>query len=273
MNKHIFSRPVFAMLLVLVLGLGYFSIALAAQPPNDDFDAATVITGLPFTDQIDTSEATTGFDDPECAGNGHTVWYAFTPGQDMRIAADTFGSYFDFDTTLSVYTGTRGDLTQIACNDDTNGLQSRVVFDATAGETYYFMVGAYYDQPGGDLVFNVDLGPPPLEFDLFVNPLGQVKASSGSVILSGVVNCSRPAFVDVYGGAQQRAGRVIIQGYFYTFVECNGETPWSTIFSGENGIFKAGQLNVEASSFAYTDDGEFAEDYEGLNVRLRGPGK
>jgi hypothetical protein len=32
-----------------------------------------------------------------------------------------------------------------------------VTFDAVAGETYYFMVGAFGDSPGGNLVFNVDV--------------------------------------------------------------------------------------------------------------------
>jgi hypothetical protein len=271
MKKHILFRPMFAVLLVLVLGLSQFSSALAAPPANDDFDDATVIPGLPFTDQIDTSEATTAPDDPDCFGAGPTVWYTFSPNQDMRIAADTFGS--DYDTTLSVYTGTRGDLLQIACNDDSDSLQSRVVFDAAANETYFFMVGAFASGPGGNLAFNIDVAPPPLEFDLSVNPVGLVKASSGVMILSGTVTCSRPAFVDVYGSAQQRAGRLLIQGYFYTFVECDGETPWNAIFSGENGIFKPGRSDVDASAFAVSVDWEFAEDFESLTVRLRGQGK
>jgi hypothetical protein len=33
-----------------------------AQPANDDFDSATVIPGLPFTDTVSTAEATTAFD-------------------------------------------------------------------------------------------------------------------------------------------------------------------------------------------------------------------
>jgi hypothetical protein len=48
----------------------------------------------------------------------------------MGIEANTFGS--DYDTTLSVYTGSRGALTQIACNDDADLLQSLVRFNATA---------------------------------------------------------------------------------------------------------------------------------------------
>ena len=49
-------------------------------------------------------------DDPanDCIG-GHTVWYQFTPSEDIRVNANTFGS--DYDTGIAVYTGTRGTLT------------------------------------------------------------------------------------------------------------------------------------------------------------------
>jgi len=99
--------------------------------PNDDFDSATLIDALPFTDNLDTTQATWADDDPQdCTSNG-SVWYAFTPGTDMAIEATTFGS--DYDTVLSVYTGSRGALNLVpgACNDDYDGLQSRVVFNAS----------------------------------------------------------------------------------------------------------------------------------------------
>src|SRR3954469_312907 len=83
----------------------------AAPPPNDDFDAATVISSLPFSDGIDTSPATTAADAPYCAGTGASVWYRFTPTQDVDVQADTFGS--SYDTTLSAFTGSRGSLTRV----------------------------------------------------------------------------------------------------------------------------------------------------------------
>src|SRR5262249_5601882 len=119
----------------VIMVLETFSL-IAAAPLNDDFDRATsVIEPLPFTDAINTAEATTAADDPDCAGNGSTVWYVFVPTQNMRITANTFGS--DYDTTLSVYTGTRGNLVQIACNDDYRDLQSLVTIDVLAGQLYF----------------------------------------------------------------------------------------------------------------------------------------
>jgi hypothetical protein len=137
--------------------------AWAAPPPNDDFDAATVVTEpLPFTDSISTVEATTAADDPvDCGGNVATVWYTYTPSAAGPVSADTIGS--DYATTLSVYTGTRGALTQIAC--DAPFGTARVTWDAVAGTTYYLMVGSQAglsDPPGGALSFTVrELQPPP----------------------------------------------------------------------------------------------------------------
>jgi hypothetical protein len=156
MSRHLRSL---AVTLLVLVGAGT-SAALAAPPPNDAFVNATTITSLPFSDTQNTVEATTEPDDPDCYGNGPTVWYAFTPGTNMRIAANTFGS--DYDTTLSVYTGGPGSFNQIACNDDAGSLQSRVVFDASAGETYFFMAGAFFGGPGGNLAFSVvEPSPPP----------------------------------------------------------------------------------------------------------------
>jgi hypothetical protein len=138
-------------------------VTIAQIPANDDFDDAIVFTTLPFTDNLNTSEATTAADDPAdpedpavCFIGGHTVWYQFTPSEDTRVNANTVGS--DYDTGIAVFTGTRGALTLIGCNDDVltgRNRVSSVTFDAVAGQTYYFMVGSFGDSPGGNLVFNV----------------------------------------------------------------------------------------------------------------------
>jgi hypothetical protein len=125
-----------------------------AQPANDDFDSAAVIGALPFTDSISTTDATTAADDPFCNGNEHTVWYSFTPTQNGRIQVDTSGS--DYDTTLSVYTGSRGALGQVGCAS----FPAQVTLDVSANTTYFFMVAsACCGGPGGTLVLNVK-GPP-----------------------------------------------------------------------------------------------------------------
>jgi len=138
----------------------------AVGPLNDDFDNATVvIEPLPIIDAIDTTHATTAADDPSCAGHGHTVWYAYTPSADITIKAHTLGS--DYATTLSVYTGESGALTQIACDSGEGLGPAGVTVDATGGTTYYFMVASLGEEPGGALNFTViqqeeaEAGDPP----------------------------------------------------------------------------------------------------------------
>jgi hypothetical protein len=117
--------------------------------PNDDFDNATTITSLPFSDTLDTTTATVAPDDPtDCSStNFHTVWYAFTPSADMTLTADT--SQSSYSAVICVYTGSRGTLSQVA-----GGLQ-HVSFDATTGVTYHLMVADYISSQGGNLVFQI----------------------------------------------------------------------------------------------------------------------
>ena len=240
-----------------------------AQPANDDFDDATSINEpLPFTDSTSTADATTAPDDPECAGNGHTVWYRFTPSSDLRVEANTFGS--DYDTTLSVYTGSRGALNQIACNDDFNSLQSRVVFDATAGTTYYLMVGSFFDRPGGNLVLTVQEAPPPLEIAVSVNSTGTFNPQTGEATISGTITCSQPAaFAGLSGELRQRVGRIFITGSFDVFLEqCSGETPWIATAAG-TGLFRGGPATANVFAFACTEF-DCAATQTTQTVRLRG---
>lgn len=76
---------------------------------------------------------------------------------------------------------------------------------------------------------------------------------------------SGSVFID--GFVRQRKGRVFIDGFFFTQVECSGETAWSAELIGGNGLFTGGRVDVEAFAFAEDEDG-FAQD--STTVRLRG---
>ena len=114
-------------------------VAQAAPPSNDDFDASTIISALPFSAQMDTSEATGASDDAGwCQGPdiGGTVWFSFTPTENIVLRATTAGS--DYETVLSANTGGRGDLQPVpgACSVSS---AATVTFLASAGTTYHFM--------------------------------------------------------------------------------------------------------------------------------------
>jgi hypothetical protein len=232
---------------LIAVALLLLSAAVAqAAPANDDIASATVIPGLPFADgPLDTTEATTARDDPDCAGNGPTVWYAFTPAADAFVLADTFGS--DYDTTLSVYTEEGGALTQLACNDDFNGLQSGVPFEATAGTTYYLMVGSFASGPGGSLIFSIDVAPPPLVFDLAMGAKGTVTPKTGVATVRGTVGCNVLGYVyDLYGTLQQKIGRVLLRADFSAGgFECTPpKTAWSATATSPNGLFTGGKATL-----------------------------
>ena len=72
------------------------------------------------------------------------------PGDQIVLcgfAFQTEGS--NFDTVLAAYSGTCGALTQLACNDDTCGLQSEVTFPVTVGNVYYVRVGGWISSVTG----------------------------------------------------------------------------------------------------------------------------
>lgn len=244
---------------------------VAAQPPlNDDVDDATVIAALPYANSQDTTEATTASDDPECAGNGHTVWYSFTPSSDIEVIADTFGS--DFDTTLSVYTGSRGSLDQIACNDDSGSLQSRLLFRATAGVRYLLMIGSYFDSPGGALEVALQEAPPQVQLDVGIVRIGKI-GDKGVVTIRGWITCSRPADdVSILGTIRQRRSDRIAVSSYLTIVDCDGRTLWRARTLGETARFRPGHARVVAAA-NYADEirVEIIRDRAMKVVRLRRP--
>jgi hypothetical protein len=236
------------------------SPAFAQPPANDDFDAAVAFTEVPFEATADTTEATRADDDPSCVGDdGHTVWYTVTLSTTTEIVVDTFGS--DYDTTLSAWIGERGSLVQVACNDDTDTLQSRIDFTAEAGVTYHLMVGSFPETSGGNLVLNGQALPPPMELAITLAPTGTVTAS-GAAIIGGTVSCSRPGELSLVGTLRQQLGSRVTVGAFSTAVDCTGSHDWQATVLGETGIYRRGPAAGVAVA-------EFADPVRGEVVRVR----
>lgn len=144
----------------VILAVLLLAIPAIAQPVNDDLAGATGISAIPFTDSVDTSEATVEPGEPvdpdeTCPPRGATIWYELTLDAGQTVRVNTAGS--DYDTTLAVYTGSDfGDLNQVACNDDTFfGLQASLDFEAEPGVTYLIQVGAFGGGPGGSLEISI----------------------------------------------------------------------------------------------------------------------
>jgi hypothetical protein len=217
--------------------------AAKLRPANDDFDDAIVITALPFIHRESTVDARTSHDDPVTEGcwsgstGTQTVWYQFTPSENLRINASTGGTRYD--TNIFVFTGTRGNLTLVECNP----LPRSMTFDAVAGETYYFLV-ASAEASGGNLVFRVAVG---IEVGVTIDSVGTVNPSTGVVTITGTVTCSGPAFYELGAGVQQRDVQAS-QGALGTSGECSGVSPWQGEVQGENGRFVPGSAEVIAGA-------------------------
>ena len=254
-------------------------VVIPPPPPNDDILRATPIVSIPYSTSEDVSRATSAPSDPWCNGNAQSVWLTYTPTANERLEANTFGS--NYDTTLSVYTGSPGNLIQVGCNDDSNGtLQSRVDFDATAGTTYYFMVASPYAQSPADLIFNLQLAPPPFTFTPSINQFGSVSPSTGSATIQGSVTCNYNSYITISGQVKQTHGGKPLNGFFSAFVPCNATTmPWSAalqsqlqLFHGRSALlFHGGKASVTATAFGFDPDtGEFKQVNITTTVTLTG---
>ena len=248
--------------------------AQAAPPTNDNFANATTVTEpLPFTNSVDTTQATVEPTDPDsnCASPENTVWYSYTPSTSGFVQANTFGS--DYDTVLSVWTGTSGNLSEVTCNDDTSGgttgVESRVIWNATASTTYQIMASTCCGggSNGGQLAFTVDTSAPPFSIDDVTISGGKVTPKTGQAVISGSITCSNgPGFVELDIFVSQRIGRAIVHADGFDEFECSGTQPWSITVQPSDGLLVGGRAHVEADAFGPNDSFFFTE----ATVRLRG---
>ena len=222
--------------------------AQVAAPINDDMDNAVSVTGVPFTHSVNTTSATAAADDPDAGGfcdpaPEHTVWYRFTATQNGRINVNTIRS--DYDPGLSVFTGTRGDLSPVACA----GFYGSLTFEALAGQTYFILIGSPVGDPGGNLILNVRPG---IEVGVTIDAVGSVNPSTGMVKISGTVTCSESAFFELGGAVQQRKS-FASQGSLFTAGDCDGVTPWEGEVEAESGRFVPGKAQITAIALFTAD--------------------
>jgi hypothetical protein len=255
---------------VLLLTFILATPVLAAAPGNDGFAGRTVIAGLPYTQTLDTSEATSEASDAElnteCGAPAldASVWYELTAPADMAILVDV--SQSDYSAGVFVATGSPGAFGPVvACGP---GL---VVFPAQSGTTYVLMV--IDDQldgggNGGTLQLQVSEAPPPPEIDVTVDPVARFNAQTGSVTLTGTVTCTADAFAFIDASLSQTVGRFTVRGFGFIEMPCDGTAqPWSLEILGETGLFKGG--HAVAVTFGQACDFDCGFDFAETTVRLR----
>ncbi len=129
-------------------GDGCDATCMLEPPPNDDCANAPLITEADTPLLFDNFAASTdGVSHTTCLFGGNTqifddVWFDHVAECTGTAIVTTCDSAFD--TKVAVYDGCgcpAGDPAKIGCDDDTCGLQSRVVFAATQGSCYKIRVG------------------------------------------------------------------------------------------------------------------------------------
>lgn len=127
-----------------------------AAAQNDECSGAVALAlgSTPF----DTTGATTSFPWP-CAAGGSDLWYAFTPAVDGLVTLVTCGATV-YDSALEVFSGDCNALTSLACNDDSCGLQSTVLWNGLAGVTYLIRVGGFNSATGSGELRLSQVQPP-----------------------------------------------------------------------------------------------------------------
>lgn len=156
------------------------------RPPNDNFSSSLSMPGDSGTTTGTTIGATPQSGEPEASTVSNSVWWRWQPGTNSPATIDTQGS--DFDTILSVYTGSAVNaLTLVARNDnDGNFSSSRVAFTPAAGTTYYVAVTGFEGSAGAVVLrWQIDgvdsLGP---RITITSHANGQV-LNAKSIILRG----------------------------------------------------------------------------------------
>jgi hypothetical protein len=224
---------------------------LAADPPtNDLFEAATVVTSIPFAESLDTTGATT--DATDAAANANcfapateaSVWYSLTEPADggTSYVVNVTGS--SYSAGVIVVSGTPDSFALQACGPGSVG------FFAVPGTTYSIL--AFGDTPGVNggqlaITINVDTGPPQLSVS--VDPTATVDRA-GHVTLTGTVTCSSPTLVFIAGDVRQRAGRQYVNGMIGGEVWCEDVATWTARTFMEDGVFVGGNATTRVTAFA-----------------------
>lgn len=174
---------------------------------TSDLYPGSNVLSLPFSVTRSMFGSFTSTTDPSsvCSQRiANSLWYRYTPSYTQTVDANTTGSNYTYiydldpndtiapqtinaalNTVIGVYVDSGGGiLSQVVCNDDSGGDTSVVSFSATAGTTYYFLLGyKHVAITGSDnygdgvpnthsLVFNISTSTPPpsatvtLEVDL-----------------------------------------------------------------------------------------------------------
>lgn len=248
--------------------------AAAAPPSHDTIQGAKAITAFPFSEVVDTTEATTDAEDAainaQCGApvtNG-SVWYSLKASQ-TAAAYVVDVSQSDFSPGVIVATGTPGNLSLVACGPFS------LAFSSVPGETYYIMAFSFDPAVnGGQLSISVDEASPPPTVEMTVDDVGRVDKATGTATISGTYTCTGEAdVVFLQGRLQQQQGSTQVSGdYFQDGLQCGGTFKWKLEVTPTSGKFIRGLAATISSTVGCNVLGcNFFETLE--VVHLKGGGR
>jgi hypothetical protein len=220
-------------------GVYILEVTKRPEPPaNDEFAGAIeVFENAPY--QGDTSGAT-GDAACSCAQgyDFYDVWHLFVPPVTTEYSISLCNSLFD--TTLSIYDD---QLTEIGCNDDSCGSQSKLNLMLTGGQIYYIRIAGFDGDTGGYLLNITRYLQEPLNdkctdaIEVFLDTLyyGTTAGAKGT----GTSNCSGTDRLDVWHYF------VPLQTGYHTVSLCGSSFNTTVaIYDGCNGVELACNDNI-----------------------------
>ncbi len=133
-------------------------------PTNDNCSDAEPVTELCWYEYDNRNATIDGAVEGLCASQiGHDIWYIWSGECIGSVVFETCGGS-SRDTQIAVYNNGANPVpvcptgSAIACNDDSCGLQSRILFSAIAGNYYVLRVGNFGASAGGPGAFRLSCG-------------------------------------------------------------------------------------------------------------------
>ena len=254
------QRPVLFLATLALASLGLATPVLAAAPSNDLYTDRTVIPATPFTDVVDTTEATTDADDAELLAQCNapaadaSVWYEYTAVGYAELSITTFES--DYPVGVIVAIGSPGAFSLVTCGPGS------VPLSTVPDETYAILLFDFQGDGGGNggqLAMQLAELPPPPELDVTVSTTGSFDPVSGSATIRGTVTCTggdsdSKTSIDVQ--VSQTVGRFRFNGQGFATFACDGNTnAWEAEAFSDAGKFSGGKASVRLFAFVCTQTG------------------
>lgn len=261
-----------ALFLAIVLLFSLAGTALASAINDTQATAIDVPVGSTVTEDTTLADLTDPVETALNANCGaprveHGVWFSITPTDTMFVIFDTTES--DYGAGLMLFPATVSADSLITCGP------GQIIEQLVGGDEYFLFVFGDGETAAtaGTLRLHIDEAAPPPEISVTINKSGTVD-KQGIAHIGGTVTCTSEddagILFEVFGDMSQRVGRVVIRGFFGSFLDapCDGSTlEWTADVFGENGLFAGGKAATVAIGFGCTDI--CSEGFAEATIQLR----